>query len=353
MSVALKGSSPATLTAGILLMSRARSFGRRLDVEIVGDPAQISGVEGPALVHSPVLASCGVGRPLGSGALVIVPGPPSAPLATSFSADGLGSWFTVDRSGAGQHPATQAFIALCRDRRPVARDLSRQVLRMFEQCGCPPEPALLDILFQGEAPMLTRLGVALRAGRAIARTEHPPLTRFLVGGGTMPDPLPDDVTWDDLQMLREAGRVAPLLDGLSVASRAAVEEWMMDLGSLEGGGDAYGPLAAGLSEAASHLLSLPVPGMLPPLSPGLDALAVGLGAAVGATRPPHDASHAMIDTFRFLGGRFTPDANYPIVVDEKPAPEERLERWRWFCTGAWNAARSADELWRRVTDLDA
>jgi len=353
VSVALKGSSPATLTAGILLMSRARSFGRRLEVELVGDPAEITRVEGPALVHSPVLASCGVGRALGSGALVIVPGPAAAPLATSFAADGRGAWFTVDRSGAGQHPATQAFVALCRDRRPIARDLSRQVLRLFELLGCPPEPALLDMLFQGEAAMLTRVGVALRAGRAIARTEHPPLTRFLVGGGSMPDPLPDEIAWPDLRMLREAGRLAPLLDGLSVGSRAAVDEWMADLQSLDGGGAQYGVLAAGLAEAASHLLALPVPGMLPPLSPGLDALAVGLGAAVGATREPHDASRAMVDTFRFLGGRFTDTARYPLVVDEAEAPEDRLERWAWFCDGAWRAARAADDLWRRVTDLDA
>ena len=88
MSVALSGSSPNTLTAAILLMSRARSFGRRLQVEIVGDPDEITRVEGPALVHSPVLASCGVGRRLGSGATVIVPGLPDAPLATCFTEGG-------------------------------------------------------------------------------------------------------------------------------------------------------------------------------------------------------------------------------------------------------------------------
>jgi hypothetical protein len=334
-------------------MSRARSFGRRLDVEIVGDPAGITRVEGPALVHNPVLASCGVGRRLGSGALVIVPGPPDAPLATSFATNGLGEWFTVDRSGAGQHPATRAFVALCRDRRPIARDLSRKVLRLFDLLGCPPEPALLDVLFQGESPMLTRVGASLRAGRAIARSEHPPLTRFLVGGNSMPDPLPDDVTWEDLQMLRSAGRAAPLLDGLSVGARAAVEEWFDDLEELDGGGAAYGALAAGLSEAASHLLSLPMPGMLPPLPPALDAVAVGLGAALGAAQPPHDASRAMLDTFRFLGGRFTSEARYPVVIDEEPAPEDRLARWAWFCGGASRAAKAADALWRRVTDMDS
>ena len=61
MSVELSGNSPAALTAGILLLSRARQFGQRLSVSVMGDPDQITPVEGPALVHSAVLASCGVG----------------------------------------------------------------------------------------------------------------------------------------------------------------------------------------------------------------------------------------------------------------------------------------------------
>ena len=84
MTVSLQGNSPAALTAGILLLSRARSFGQRLQVEVVGPADEVTPVEGPAIVHSAVLASCGIGRRLGSGALVIVPGRPADPLAASL-----------------------------------------------------------------------------------------------------------------------------------------------------------------------------------------------------------------------------------------------------------------------------
>lgn len=354
MNVSLRGSSPAALTAGILLMSRARGFGQRLSVEVVGDPADITPVQGPALVHSPVLASCGVGRRLGSGSLVIVPGPPSAPLATSLSKDGTGPWFEVDREGVGQHPATRAFVALCRDPRPAARDLGRRLRQLLHLLGCPPEPALLDLLFQPEAPGLTRVGVALRAGRTIMRDAPTSLTRFMSGGlADLPDPLPDDLDWTGLDARRASGEATALLDRLSVPARFAVEEWLADLAELEDGPVRYGDLAAGLAAAASHLIALPVPGMLPPLQPSVDAVAVGLGAALGAADPPHDAARPMLDTFRFLGGRFVEEARFAVQVHDAPAPEDRLERWRWFCTGTRNAADTADALWRRVVDFDS
>ena len=99
MFVALKGSSAVSVTAGILLLTRARSFGLPLEVEIVGDPTDVAVVHGPALVYSAVLASCGVGREHAAGALVIVPGPPGEPIAVSLSEDGTGPWFLIDRTG--------------------------------------------------------------------------------------------------------------------------------------------------------------------------------------------------------------------------------------------------------------
>ena len=123
MNVSLKGSSPATMVAGILLLSRARSFGQRVRVEIVGDPGDIGVVEGPAILHSAPLASCGVGRDYGSGALVVVPGPATAPLAVSLTADGRSEWFQVDRAGEGVHPATRAFVRYRKDQRPAARKM--------------------------------------------------------------------------------------------------------------------------------------------------------------------------------------------------------------------------------------
>ena len=45
-----------------------------------------------------------------------MPGPASEPLAMSFLPSGLSDWFVVDRSGAGVHASTKAFVRLCSTR---------------------------------------------------------------------------------------------------------------------------------------------------------------------------------------------------------------------------------------------
>ena len=57
MTVELKGNSGTCLTAGILLLTRARSFGQRLAVAIVGSADEITPIKGPALLHSPVFGN--------------------------------------------------------------------------------------------------------------------------------------------------------------------------------------------------------------------------------------------------------------------------------------------------------
>jgi hypothetical protein len=92
--------------------------------------------------------------------------------------------------------------------------------------------------------------------------------------------------------------------------------------------------------------------MLPPLDPVMDGVAVHIGPALGAAGET-DASRVLVDTFRFLGGRFTREARYPIEVSTTPPPAGRLERWRWLCEETRRVASGFDELWRRVVDLPA
>src|ERR1700752_909694 len=128
MDIALRGSSPCATTAAILLMTRARQLGgMRMTPRLGGDPDDIVPVKGPAIVFSPVLASCGIGRELGSGGAVVVPGPPGSPLLVSFHNPGTEGWFRVDREGAGQHPGTQAFVRLSRDPRIPARRVGKDL----------------------------------------------------------------------------------------------------------------------------------------------------------------------------------------------------------------------------------
>lgn len=330
MNVALKGSSPATMACGILLLSRARSFGQRIAVEIVGDPTDISVVTGPAILHSAPVASCGVGRELGSGALVIVPGPAEVPLAVSLSADGRGDWFLVDRAGSGVHPATQAFVRLRRDARPVARAVSRRLLGALDALGCAAETSVLDLLFGAPAPPLTRLAITLRAGRGLSGARGLPVTAALAG----------DLDEDAVVSLERA------FDRLAPAVRAGADEVRDGLRSL---GD-YDALVAALEELVLHLGLLPVGAILAPLDPAADAVAFGLGRALAASRGNVEAQVGLLETYRFLGGKFTKSAAYPVELPSDLPPEDRLARWKWFCSHVSEAAAGVDRIWRDLVD---
>lgn len=350
MAVALRGPSAMALTAGILLLSRSRSFGQPLQVTIVGDPDTISPVLGPALVHAPVLASCGVGRELGSGALVIVPGRATEPLAVSISEDGTGDWFHVDRAGGGVHPASQAFVALCRSRDPRLRQLARDLRDALAALGCPPEPALIDLLCDAPAPPLIRLTLALRAGQAMTGGPRTAVTSFLdASARSLPDPLEGPVDAQGLARARADGSLAALVDRASLRVRDRLADWLEAMSLADPQGE-YCPLVCGLVEVLGHVAALPPQTMLPPLPPAADGVAVGLGAALGAGSGEADANHALTAMFRFLGGRFEAEARYPVELAFPPPPEERLLRWQWFCRATRKAADTADALWRRIVD---
>ena len=355
MDVVLTGSSPAALTAGILLLTRARSFGiPGMRVAVVGSPDEVTQVRGPAILHSHVLASCGVGRDLGQGALVVVPGPATDPLLVSTSPEGRGAWFALDTTGIGLHPATRAFVRYCRDSRPMARRQSRKLRDLMRTLGLPAEPALLDFLFSAPEPPLTRIALGLRAGRAITGEQGQALNRYM--STVAPDELPDPLAYhtDGAAVLRawHDGELEPLLARFRVEARDAVESWLEGMGALSADDEGRDlGLVGELAELVSHLAVLPPNAMLPPPNAASDAVAVGLGRALGATRGEHDAAKALADVYRLVGGTFVASAPHAIQLPQEPAPETRVERWQWFARGVSEAAHHADDLWRHVMDL--
>jgi hypothetical protein len=356
MKIALKGSSPAALTAGILLLSRARSFGLPgVHVTIVGDPEGITPVLGPAVLHSTVLASCGVGRELGQGPLVVVPGAPGDELLVCLNPEGQGPWFGLDSLGAGAHPATQAFVRICRDPRHKARHLGKELRRFLAALGLPAEPALLDLMFMAPAPPLTRLALALRAGRAISGEVGQPVHRYLASDvGELPDPLPAGVTGEEVLERHARGELEPLLQRVALTARDSVEDFLEGMAALAASDQGRDmALVAELAHLAGHMLALPSQAMLPPPDSASDAVATGLARALGASQGERNASHKLLEVFTFLGGRFSSDEPHPICVHESPAPEDRVARWRWFVDGVWEASDRAEAVWREVMDRPA
>ncbi len=353
MSISLRGSSPVTLTAGILLLSRARSFGIPFSVQVEGDPNTITPVLGPALVHAPVLATCGVGRELGQGPLVAVPGPATDPMLMCLAEGGAGEWFEIDASGEGSHPATQAYVALAREPSILARQTTRQFHRLLHALGLPGEPAVLDLLFNAPSPPLTRLMLALRAGRAMTGEGGQSPTRWLTQTLHLPETLPPGLSGHELLSLWRAGDLDPLLDRLIVRSRMAVTQWLEGFETLATEREGLGVLLSELAELYAMLALLPANGMIPPVDAASDAVATGLARVLGAAGGEVDANRSLCAVFHFLGGRFVDSAPYAIDLAGPAAPEGRTAIWKWFCNGVNSAAEHADPLWRRVMDMDS
>ncbi|MEZ4238154.1 MAG: hypothetical protein R3F59_18800 [Myxococcota bacterium] len=349
MEVCLRGSSPGATTAGIMLLTRARQLGYRLDVSVVGDLDDIVPITGPAVCYAPVLASCGVGREEGSGATVVVPGPPGHPVMVTLHPHGESGWFFVDRSGNGHHPATQAFVRLSRDPRPMARDLGREVRRAMEALGMSPDPAVLDVLFGADVSPSVRLAVGLRAGRALAGGRGQPITRFTAGSATG-DPLTGPFGEAERQMLLQRDGLRWVLDGLSIAIRDRAEQFVTmarTLAEEDGGRDLV--LLYHLAELASHLVQLPPNSILPPLGAAEDSVATGLKSALTA-EGDGDANRQLCQVFQFLGGRYVASADHSLFVCNEAAPRDHIARWQWFCGQVRQGRKVADALWPQIVD---
>ena len=362
MIVSLRGSSPRCLVAGVLLMSRARQFGQRIEVHVVGDPVDISPVVGPAVVMSPVLASCGVGRRHGGSGLVLVAGQADEPLAACFELDGCGPWMYLDRSGRGLAPETRALLALRADAQADRRALANAVLRMLRELGLPIEASLLDLMFAAPAAPLERVALALRAGAALAgRSREPQLGGWLDASALVPDPLPIPVRVPDLLASVEDGRLDAILGRLHPSRRPAARAWAAnalaarhDTGEADTGEyNAVSTLAAGLVELLGAVAALPPGVPLPALDAAADAVARGLPAALGAIGEATPAHDGLLQTFRLFGGRFVSEARGAVELEGPPPPADPLARWAWFCAQAKAAATEADRLWRRVIDPES
>jgi hypothetical protein len=352
MHVALQGSSPSTMTAGILLLTRARQLGFSLTVAIVGDGDDLQHIPGPAVVYAPVLASCGVGRDLGSGATVVMPGPPGAPVRVTLTPHGVEGWFCVDRSGQGVHPATQAFVRMSHDRRPEARALGREVRKAMEALGMAADPAVLDVLFGAPVPPLLRLAVALRAGRALAGGRGDPITRYLAGDVSLSlDPLPPGLDTTELIGRYRRGELQWIFNRLAASIRDRAESWVetsLALAEQDEGHDLA--LLTALLEMASHLAQLPMHSILPPLGAGEDSVAVALKAALHA-EGDGDANLQLSQVYRFLGGRFVTEDPHAMFVSREPKPTDTTDPvalWRWFAAEVRVGRKRADALWEQI-----
>ena len=164
-----------------------------------------------------------------------------------------------------------------------------------------------------------------------------------------PDPLPSPLTPEALAQAREAGHLDALLSRLSDGIGEAVVDWLNGIDGLADQAD-FSRLTCAVAEVGSHLVSVPLTGMLPTLSGPKDGIALNLGRALGAMDGQTCAMKTLIETFRFLGGKFVEHAAFAVDLPGEPPPEGRMERWAWLCRSSYAAKDEAEGLWQRLID---
>jgi hypothetical protein len=261
---------------------------------------------------------------------------------------GLEGWFVVDRSGAGFHESTQAVIALCRHPEPEGQNLGRVLRNALAAVGCPAEPALLDLLFGAPLDPLHRLALALRVGREMSRAIGDPFTRFVRSGiEDLPDPLPTPLSADALKEAVSNGHVSRLLDRLQPGIHDQVQDWLVGVERVEAH-PGFSGLVRDIAVVGSHLVSLPMAGMLPTLPHHQEVLAEYLGRAIGAVQGEHCAMAALVETYQFLGGVFIEHSPFAVAIPGSDPPEGRVERWQWLCQAAHVTMDETEAIWKRL-----
>jgi len=261
---------------------------------------------------------------------------------------GLDEWFVVDRDGTGSNESSQAVISLCRHPEAEGQNLGRVLRNALGAVGCPAEPALLDLLFGAPSDPLHRLAFALRVGREMTGAAGDPFTRFVRSGiDDLPDPLPTPLSAEHLKDAMENGHVRRLLGRLQPGIHDAVQDWLEGVAQVEPL-PGFSQLVRDIAEVGSHLVSLPMAGMLPTLPHHQEALAGHIGRAIGAVQGEHCAMAALIETYTFLGGSFIEHSPFAVPVPGSPPPEGRIARWQWLCQTAHIAREESDSLWERL-----
>ena len=339
------------MTAGTLLLSRSKRLGIPLVVEVVGEPREVEVVPGPAVFYSQVLASCGVGRELGEGPLVVIPGPEADPVLCNMGSFSEGSpWFLVDTSGEGQHPATRDFVKLLRSRNPDAIRATATIGWLFRWLNIPLETSLLDLLFNAPVSPLDRLGVTIRAAREMTgggRTRS--LTQSLVKGGFDCELLAEGFSGGEVIEAVRRGDLDELFSSYPEVTSRQLRDWLDQMERVAAGPDDIGlEIVSQALELMANVAMLPVGCMLP--APPAEAIGVarGMVRALGARKSGADANGRLVETYRFLGGRFVDFSEYPVMLTNEPPPTGRVERLEWLIRSAESAADEAERIWKRL-----
>ena len=85
-------------------------------------------------------------------------------------------------------------------------------------------------------------------------------------------------------------------------------------------------------------------------APALPNLRRYLIAGMVVTVPVVVTFYVLTQVYQFLGGRFVSGSEHAVQVVHDPEPEDRVERWQWFCSQVRQGRKDADALWPNLVD---
>lgn len=163
MKLTLTGPLSVCISAGILLLSKAKTFGQPLQVLTTHNKPKFPEWQVPTLVHDPVLAALGLPT-LGHSEVVSLGGESTTPLNVHLN----GELVKVDRSGIGVNVITNALLEFFRNGKSLK---TRTVNMLCSHLAIPKEPAVFDLLLNPKIPIGFRFAI-LKSLRDVFGIKH-------------------------------------------------------------------------------------------------------------------------------------------------------------------------------------
>ena len=183
-------------------------------------------------------------------------------------------------------------------------------------------------------PTLTRIAIALRAGRSEHSGNSQPVTQFLCPKAKLSFDASGQLDGDayDVREVLTQTAAGEGLNGLNEQAIHGLKQWAtLNLQIAQDDGFRDGAFVCHMAELVAQLKQLPAHSILPPLDSTLDGVALGIPKALRAVGH-EDANQSLRQMFTFLSGRY-------VLELVRPFPFMQLMHQRTHKTDGSGSAR--------------
>jgi hypothetical protein len=313
----ITGSQPACLIAGILLLTKARTFGQPVKIEIVCTMDRIL-LNGPLMFRNLLLTECGIPH---VNNIVIIGGDSEVPMEV-YTQD-IGS-LSLSRSINQAHQVTKIIMQM------LQRDKFYRlpVLAMLEYFGLVAEPFIFDLLFNTNMSAFNAFGFArIVSFELVGKGLTNPFTVF--------NHIDDEkVGWDAVTGRLEVSKQKLVRDCLiSIKQELSNTDWDI--------------LHKALEPFLELFSIMPSETMFPSFSSELLEISKAIPMGLGNCEDT-DILFELQKKFRWLGGRFQ-DLKLPAY---NLGDDDNMQKdWTWFFDQVKLGETGAEKLWRQIMDF--